>query len=305
MSPPAGHDDSDGPLEILEAGTGHGSLTLHLARAIHAANPSPPYWPGPLPRAVDEGQDKGNKDSPPTAPPEEQSRAEEWATWRSRRRAIVHTVDVAPSYSKHAEKIVRGFRRGLYAPHVDFYVSKVEDWVASQVFKRKDTSETPFEPFLSHVLLDMPSSHLRIENVAPVMRTHGLLGVFCPSVTQIGDCVRIIKEKNLPLAMDRVVELGTGISSGRTWDLRLVVKRASSNDARPSEDGPDAEERGNGPSDTHEGEQSAPSSELLSHPEGLDRVDANQPVMVCRPKVGERVVGGGFIGLWRRMKERE
>ena len=26
-------------LEILEAGTGHGSLTLHLARSIHAANP--------------------------------------------------------------------------------------------------------------------------------------------------------------------------------------------------------------------------------------------------------------------------
>ncbi|KAI9726572.1 MAG: hypothetical protein M1828_000939 [Chrysothrix sp. TS-e1954] len=27
------------PFEILEVGTGHGSLTLHLARAIHAANP--------------------------------------------------------------------------------------------------------------------------------------------------------------------------------------------------------------------------------------------------------------------------
>ena len=24
--------------------------------------------------------------------------------------------------------------------------------------------------------------------------------------------------------------------------------------------------------------------------------------MVCRPKVGEMVVGGGFLGLWRRME---
>ena len=27
--------------------------------------------------------------------------------------------------------------------------------------------------------------------------------------------------------------------------------------------------------------------------------------MICRPKVGGRVVGGGFIGVWRKMKHRE
>jgi tRNA (adenine57-N1/adenine58-N1)-methyltransferase len=24
--------------------------------------------------------------------------------------------------------------------------------------------------------------------------------------------------------------------------------------------------------------------------------------MICRPKAGQQVVGGGFLGLWRRMK---
>ncbi|KFX96568.1 hypothetical protein V490_03275, partial [Pseudogymnoascus sp. VKM F-3557] len=37
------------PLEIFEAGTGHGALTLHLARAIHAANPAPPPLPSRAP----------------------------------------------------------------------------------------------------------------------------------------------------------------------------------------------------------------------------------------------------------------
>lgn len=34
-------------LEILDAGTGHGSLALHLARAIASANPPPPDAPSP------------------------------------------------------------------------------------------------------------------------------------------------------------------------------------------------------------------------------------------------------------------
>jgi tRNA (adenine57-N1/adenine58-N1)-methyltransferase len=25
--------------------------------------------------------------------------------------------------------------------------------------------------------------------------------------------------------------------------------------------------------------------------------------MVCRPKAGQQVVGGGFLGLWRRMEQ--
>ncbi|KAK8141512.1 hypothetical protein G3M48_010384, partial [Beauveria asiatica] len=37
----------DGPFEVFEAGTGMGSLSLHIARALHAANP-----PVPAPHAV-------------------------------------------------------------------------------------------------------------------------------------------------------------------------------------------------------------------------------------------------------------
>ena len=42
-----------------------------------------------------------------------------------------------------------------------------------------------------------------------------------------------------------------------------------------------------------------PNSRALSD-NGID-----EWVMVCRPSVGHRVVGGGFVGVWRRKKESE
>lgn len=95
---------------------------------------------------------------------------EEWDAWRAQRNAIIHTVDVGAQFSVLAEKNVKGFRRGIYAGNADFYVGPVETWIAQQKQLRKKTGLASLagnseEPFVSHVILDMPSSNLRIPHV--------------------------------------------------------------------------------------------------------------------------------------------
>jgi hypothetical protein len=104
----------------------------------------------------------------------------------------------------------------------------VNDWIGRQLEARHH------QPFLSYVFLDMPSSHAYLQQVVTAMKDHALLAVFVPSITQIGECVREIKINSLPLRMDKVLELGDGISNGRPWDVRLAYKRANDATDEPS-----------------------------------------------------------------------
>jgi hypothetical protein len=301
-------------LEILESGTGHGSLTVHLARAIQAANSVPP----PLPqksqiqylqgRPIQPGTDAEKADPKSTSTtaqesPDEsveqqtQQQQQQWDTWRAHRRAIIHTVDVSPKFSAHAEKIVRGFRRGIYAGNVDFYVGHVENWIAEQKKARASRSllsnSPTVEPFLSYAILDMPSAHLRIPHVAPILKRDGILVVFMPSVTQVGDCVDLIRRQKLPFILEKVVELGSGISSGRLWDVRFAVKKSRADPSSWTEAADSAE--------TEEDSSDAGVESVPAAPEEAARQE--ESVLVCRPKVGARIVGGGFVGLWRRIED--
>jgi len=208
-------------------------------------------------------------------------------------------------YSKHAQtKVVAGFRRGLYSPHIDFHVANVNDWIGGQLESRDQ------QPFLSYVFLDMPSSHAYLQRVVTAMKDHALLAVFVPSITQIGECVREIKISSLPLRMEKVLELGDGISNGRPWDVRLAFKRAKDAVYEPSPSSlgqGDEDEAIRGESDTEN--EISPTHDLQvddgtlpsPRPGSREHVPSEEPVMVCRPKVGERVIGGGFVGLWRRV----
>lgn len=232
------------------------------------------------------------------------STQQEWDTWRAQRNAIIHSVDVSSTFSALAEKNVRGFRRGLYTGDVDFYVGPVETWIAEQTKQRTQTGflsslhgQHSIEPFLSHVILDMPSAHLRIPNVAPILRRDGMLVVFMPSITQVGDCVKLIRQHRLPFVQERVVELGIGISSGRQWDVRVVAKKSGADPSSWSV--------------STENEERASATDSDEPAETVDDVPAStgeslkedDMVMVCRPKVGLRTMGGGFVGVWRRIED--
>nr|KMM65947.1 tRNA (adenine-N(1)-)-methyltransferase [Coccidioides posadasii RMSCC 3488] len=224
---------------------------------------------------------------------------EAWDSWRSGRRAIIHTVEISAKHSAHAEKIIRGFRRGMYAGNIDFYVASVENWIEEQTRRRnRSLFSGTLEPFLSYAILDMPSAHLRIPHVSPILKVDGVLAVFMPNVTQIGDCVKIINDKRLPLVLEKAVELGTGISSGRLWDIRMAVRRSrpvKTKEAEQPTGGENGEESSGEVSESKT--QDVYTSALAGEPQ------AGDPVLVCRPKVGERIVGGGFVGLWRRINE--
>ncbi|KAF2997414.1 hypothetical protein E8E13_005577 [Curvularia kusanoi] len=280
---PSNTTSHEPPFEILEAGTGHGALTLHLARAIHAANPPlakiPEYAVD-----VEEPEDAVYLGESVT---DLQETAIE--SWKSSRRAVVHTLDISSKHSKHARKIVQGFRHGLYAGNVDFHVGDISDWIASQ----RATRQTE-EPFLNHVFLDLPNADTHLANVAPALRVDGLLAVFNPSITQIAQCVERIRQEKLPYLLDRVVELGAGTI--REWDVRAVrprstLKRSNANESDTSDEGSADPVKG----------QEARDDELA---EAL-ATEEEKWAMVCRPKAGQMVVGGGFLALWRRMERME
>ncbi|KAF1974253.1 S-adenosyl-L-methionine-dependent methyltransferase, partial [Bimuria novae-zelandiae CBS 107.79] len=269
------------PIKILEAGTGHGALTLHLARAIHAANP-------PLPKLPSYATEQEVEDPVYLGESVADLQEANAESWRAGRGAIVHTLDISEKHSKHARKIVQGFRDGMYAGSVDFHVGDVASWIESQRKSRKAE-----DPFLSHVILDLPGADGYLETVASALKVNGLLAVFNPSITQIVECVEKIRNDKMPYLLDQVIELGA--STIREWDVRAVRPRATLKKAEQKDlsDSSSGEE----PVDPVKGQQ-ARDDELA---QDLAK-NEEKWATICRPKAGQEVVGGGFLALWRRME---
>lgn len=307
--------DDGPPLEILEAGTGHGALTLHLARAIHAANS-----PCPSPKSVDVLETTsdslplskvGSEDVPSTDGLSKKARS--LADWKKRRRAIIHTIDAVAEHSRHAKRIVEGFSSGLYAGNVDFHSGDVGDFMSNQCRARGVSGQ-----IFHHILLDLPGTHNYIVRAAQALRPDGTLVVFSPSVTQIAQVVEVIRKLKLPLSYDQVIELGAGYGGGKQWDVRLVRPRKDriktdqrlyQNNSFQTKDKlprPDREPLGvfgflrklfgYGA----QGAPQAPSADRTS-----DNKEEAIWHTICRPSVGHKVVGGGFVGVWRRKKDWE
>lgn len=247
-------------LEILEVGTGHGALTLHLARAIHAANSG-------RERSM---SDNGQPSTPPSEP---------------KHRAIVHTVEASPRYSEHAVKIVGGFRRGVYMRDIEFHVGDVSVWIDQQMAARDQS------PFLSHVILDLPSSYGHVEKATSALHVDGKLVLFNPSITQINAAIELVKAQKLPLQLERVIEVGPAMTGGRVWDVRLVKPRALIKEVNDRS------------TLVTEIDDDQPASKELDDKGSLDKDEGWQ--MVCKPKIGDRISGGGFVALWSRNRTRK
>ncbi|RPA78666.1 hypothetical protein BJ508DRAFT_363682 [Ascobolus immersus RN42] len=248
-------DDTSPPVELFESGTGHGSLSLALAKEIAAANPP--------------GHPVG---------------------------AVLHTVDISAKNSAHAEGVVKGFRRGLYYKEdcIKFHVNTPDKWVEDQFEKRGST-----DPFLSFAFLDLPDAHKYLQMLSNAMKTDAVVGIFVPSITQIGACVREIKDSRIPLTFDKCIELGPGISGGREWDVRLAQIRASvRKNAKAAEEAVEAVEEAEEAGEVLPVEAAETAAlDPLAELETKERWE-----MVCRPAVGRFVVGGGFFAMFRRLK---
>ena len=248
------------PFEIFEAGTGMGSLTLHLARAIHAANPP---LSTTLRNAILSAKiqtDDLTTFSSSSALDLDPSTQTELDNYRSSRRAIIHTLDRNHRHSRAAYSLVKDYRRAQYLPSIDFHTGTVQDYIEGRL------ADTEDKPFLSHAILDLPSAHDHAAPVIQALRPNGLLILFTPSISQIGDFAAWLREADLPLNQEKVLELPTTTVSeiapeavgGKPWDVKIFMPRNAQGESE------------------------------------------GQPVQVMRPKVGDRVGGGGFVAVYRR-----
>ncbi|TKX26150.1 tRNA (m1A) methyltransferase-like protein [Elsinoe australis] len=265
---PAPDNSSGNRYEILEAGTGHGALTLHLSRALQGGN---------APR----NDGESNQD------------------WRASRNAVLHTIDISEKYSRHAEKVVAGFRQGMYAGNVDFHVGSVSEWIASEGQRRGHE-----EPFLAHAFLDLPSIEDHLDAVSSRLLPDGKLIIFAPSVTQIIASYEKARKERLPLILSQVIELGTnGSSGGKEWDVRAVVPRDKLKAKKPTSVTPEQEGRAVSDDTTSEEMAESDNIEQVSIETAKIEDDAEDWKMVCRPKVGGRIVGGGFLAVFVKKGE--
>jgi len=216
-------------------------------------------------------------------------------SWRRGRRAIIHTLDISPEHSKYAQKIIRNFRHGMYYPHIDFHTGSINEYLISRL------SESGEEPFLEHAILDLPGTHEYLELVGKALRPNGSLITWNPSISQVMKCVEIVRELRLPFVLEKVLELGSSVGvGGKEWDIRSVRPRALER-LRDNKDETFVS--------TKEGEIGETGTEPIvtdtESPSGYEKSsweDSTGYEMVCRPKVGIRIEGGGFVGLWRRME---
>ncbi|KJZ77736.1 hypothetical protein HIM_02913 [Hirsutella minnesotensis 3608] len=252
-------EESDAPpLEIFEAGTGMGSLTLHLARAIHAGNPPVPRA---LRRALCNAGVQHSLEQDPGRAKLDLSAEDQMAldTYAASRRVVIHTLDRNLKHANGAIKLVRNFRRALYLPSVDFHVGSIRDFFSVRL------EQSGGKPFLSHAVLDLPAAHEHAELIVRALHLNGFLVVFQPSISQIAEFDAWIKQTGQGLKLEKVLELPFSTKSegvddtggGKAWDIRTTIPKVA---------------------------------------EG----DPAKTVQVMRPRVGEYVVGGGFVALLRR-----
>ncbi|KAH3680257.1 hypothetical protein WICMUC_000438 [Wickerhamomyces mucosus] len=208
----------DSPRQYLEAGTGHGSLTLAICSKIHPANC---FW-GKF----------GIKG------------------------AILHSIDCNLSHSKRGELNVLNFKRGIYKDDVIFHLSESpSSWLQSEIAQewKNKSHNNKEEGFLDGAFLDMPNINHHIYEISKNLKHDGTLITFVPSITQILDILKTIKENSdIKLTHLKTVQLQP--NGLQEWDTRFTYIGSS-------------------------GEEG----------------------MVCRPKVGGRVTGGGFIAIFKKV----
>lgn len=290
-------EETEEPFEVFEAGTGAGSLTIHIARALHAANPPLPLeLREALPKngmSVRKAAAEASSHNPSTERSQDASTRQggnishitfhdENLTnmakdYVSKRKAILHTLDHKSQHTQTAHGLIRKFRRGLYLPHIDFHVGSISSYLAPRLASRSG------RPFLSRAVLDLPAPQTEAAHLIPCLHPNATLIIFAPSISQIGDFIKWSTTTDQDLRLDRVSELVTSSSGefgvgenegGRAWKVKTVVPKVYRADKT--------------------GRQHVEGEEVMAQQQEV--------VQIMRPKVGERICGGGFVAVLRKVR---
>lgn len=165
------------------------------------------------------------------------------------------------------------------------------------------------EPFLNHAILDLPNPSDYFEILGKTMHPFGKLITFSPSVTKLVECLQLVEEQDLPFMLEKAIEVGAGFGSGgREWDIRTVLPRMKQRKTNSVENAAKKSLEETEEELGVEVEVESPEAVGASdEPHIESSVDKNKEgrEIVCRPKVGIRVEGGGFMAVWRRKYFRE
>ena len=287
-------------LEILEAGTGHGSLAMYLAQRLQAANPAVP------PAVFYEARKQARGEAELSLPALEH--------YKSRRRAVLHTVEKRTEVSVHARKVIASFRGALYAPHIDMYTGDVSSWLEARLDAQGVDAHGAKLPFLRHVLFDLDDALHCTELATPAVHPDGTILTFCPSISQVQDLVQLVRDQKLPLVLDRVLELSSHTSGGRDWDVRVATIRSSLKANGTDEAGVEAaahlEPDEHDTASAESSDQDLDSSSEQSEPPQIDPTSAEfaegatgrgvRYAMVSRPKLLGLHMRGAFIAVLRK-----
>ncbi|TPX08747.1 uncharacterized protein E0L32_009809 [Thyridium curvatum] len=330
--------DAQPPFEIFEAGTGMGSLTLHLARAIHGANP--PVSPSLRQSLVDAPYQRSNHNiftspadpepssdpsstSEPTTttttdpssatlshhtldfPTEAQSQA--WEAHLSSRRAVIHTLDNRPAHSRSAHKNVRRFRRALYLPDIDFHIGSVQSYLSARLAAAAAAATSA---------QTSPLSWLEEEEDHPFL-AHAILDLPDAWDTAGELAIRCLKPDGLLVVfaaqLTQVVRFAAEAArSGAPVRQERVVELATSTVAGGSGGGEGTLSSNLAGTGGREWDvrlvrgirKTEAAEEAGGEVVDLQQTPEERLVTVCRPKVGAYTAGGGFVAVFRKLETR-
>ncbi|KAI9893618.1 MAG: hypothetical protein M1814_006414 [Vezdaea aestivalis] len=288
------------PLEILEAGTGHGSVALHISRILQSFNTAPPLEPPlllPPPTSkvtylkasITSLMVKRGERHISTLSTTDQAAYREW---RAGRNAILHSVEASSLHASFAERIVHGFRSGLYSGNIDFYHADVVKWVQERLAGNNG------EPFLAHAVLDLPGAKEALTEVSKAIVVGGTVLVFVPNVTQLVECLGLVQEDREGLWLEETLQMdGAG---GRQWEVKMAklrtLRSTKERNNLPISEGIPEEYEGEDNNDGEEDELAYGSADEKAVSGGARPEHA----VVCRPSLGMRYTAGGFLGIFRK-----
>lgn len=217
--------------QFLEAGTGHGSLSLAIAKQLQPSNVLSRIMPD-----ADQVDYRG---------------------------AILHSIDCNKSHSFQGKETVDGFRRGQYSQNVEFHLSdSPSEWLETDECKKWSEKSIPIDKesiefksngssWLDGVFLDMPSYDKQLIRLCKDLKIDGKIITFCPSINQILDGIKEIDQYNeitiksldegegeLPFTSqggepakmihEKTIQLLPGMGGGlQEWDTRKTLIKAT------------------------------------------------------------------------------
>ncbi|KAJ1651085.1 hypothetical protein IWQ61_008266 [Dispira simplex] len=204
---------------VLEAGTGAGALTMHLARTVGVQLPpttSNSTSPFLTHNPVDHQTVKLERDIA-------------MFRWGG-----VDTVETRPDHFQKAQRWVQQFQRGHLLPWIHWYQGSLSEWLnhatttnispptSSSPHGSTPTATTPVRIY-DGVVLDLPTPWYYLLEIAPLLKHGRFLVCYLPNMSQVLDLLKHINNNpalRCQLATENVLEV-----AWKRWQVKPTVVR--------------------------------------------------------------------------------